>query len=50
MGGGTLPAKFRIKAESATPESAVLVTSTTYDQDAFLGLIKQLAEKGRPGV
>jgi hypothetical protein len=45
LGGGTLPAKFRIKAESATPESAVLVTSTTYDQAAFLSLIKQIAEK-----
>ena len=45
MGGGTLPATFRIKAESATPESAVLVTSTTYDQAAFLGVMKQLAEK-----
>lgn len=45
MGGGSLPAKFRIKAESATPESAVLVTSTTYDQEAFLGVMKQLAEK-----
>ena len=45
IGGGTLPVKFRVKAESATPDSAVLVTSTIYDPAAFVSLIKQIAEK-----
>jgi hypothetical protein len=49
LGGGVLPATFRIKAESATSESAVLITTTTYDKAAFLEIARGLAEKaGKP--
>jgi hypothetical protein len=43
--GGTLPATFSIKAESATPESAVLATTTTYDDAALRQFTRALAEK-----
>jgi hypothetical protein len=49
LGGGTLPARFRITAESATSESAVFVTSTTYDKSVFTQIARSLAEKsGKP--
>jgi hypothetical protein len=49
LGGGALPATFRIKAESATIESAVLLTTTTYDKAAFMEIARGLAEKtGKP--
>jgi hypothetical protein len=49
LGGGTLPARFRITCESATAESAMFVTSTTYDKSAFTQIARSLAEKsGKP--
>ena len=49
LGGGQIPANFRVEAESATNDSAVLLTTTTYDQAAFREIIRELAAKaGKP--
>jgi hypothetical protein len=45
LGGGTIPSRFRIKAESATEDAAVFVTSTTYDGEAFAQMTLGLIEK-----
>lgn len=49
LGRGVLPATFRIRAESATEESAALATTTSYDPAAFRELTRSLAaQAGKP--
>ena len=45
LGGGTLPATFRIAAESVTAAVAVFTTNTTYDSAALRRLTEALAEQ-----
>ena len=49
LGGDPLPAAFRITMESATGDSALGTTTTTYDATAILRSTRALAEKsGKP--
>jgi hypothetical protein len=49
LGAGVLPARFHVTMESATPESAVLTTATTYDGAALLRITRTLLEQsGQP--
>ena len=49
LGGAALPARFHVAMESATPESAVLTTTTTYDGAALLRATRALVEQsGQP--
>jgi hypothetical protein len=45
LGGGPLPAKFRVQMESATADAASLKTTTTYDGAALLRLTQSLAKQ-----
>jgi hypothetical protein len=45
IGGEALPAKFSVHIESATADTAVLVTTTTYDGGALMRVTRQLLEK-----
>jgi hypothetical protein len=47
--GGAIPTTFRIRAESATENAAVLTTTTTYDREALLQSVRALAaQSGKP--
>ena len=49
LGGGPIPAKFRVRMESATVDTASLKTSTTYDAAALVRLTQSLAtQAGKP--
>jgi len=45
VGGGVLPATFRVLMESANPESASLKTTTIYDPQAILRMTHALAQQ-----
>jgi hypothetical protein len=45
LGGDPLPAKFRVRMESATPDVASLKTTTTYDPAALMRLTRSLAKQ-----
>jgi hypothetical protein len=45
LGGAVLPALVRIRAESATDDSALVLTTTTYDGAALLRLTRSLVEQ-----
>jgi hypothetical protein len=50
--GGTVPAVFRARMESATPETATITTTTTFDPDALkkmtMAIVEQVGGKGSP--
>jgi hypothetical protein len=49
LGGGSLPAKFTVRLDSATADSASLVTTTVYDGSELMRATLQLMEKaGEP--
>ena len=49
LGGGPIPAKFRVRMESATVDTASLKTTTTYDGAALVRLTQSLAKQaGKP--
>jgi hypothetical protein len=49
LGGGPIPARFRVRMESATAEVASLTTTTTYDPAALRRLTESLAKQaGKP--
>ena len=49
LGGGAVPATVRVTMESATDDSAVLTTVTTYDAAALLQMMRGLFEQsGKP--
>ena len=49
LGGGPIPAKFRVRIESATADVALLKTTTTYDRAALAHLTESLAKQaGKP--
>jgi hypothetical protein len=49
VGGGIIPATFRVDMESATTESASLRTTTAYDPAALLRMTQSLVQQaGRP--
>ena len=48
--GGTIPSRFRIKAESVTADTAVFVTSTMFDAAAFMQIMRTLIEKSGKDV
>jgi hypothetical protein len=48
--GGTIAARFRVRAESATKESAVLITTTTYDPAALREMTRALAAKSGQSI
>ena len=49
LGGGPIPAKFRVRLESATVDTASLKTTTTYDGAALMRLTQSLAKQaGKP--
>ena len=43
--GGVIPATLRVQMESATPETAVLKTTTTYDAAALLRMTQALVQQ-----
>jgi hypothetical protein len=45
LGGSPIPAKFRVRMESATADVASLKTTTTYDAAALAGLTQSLAKQ-----
>jgi hypothetical protein len=45
LGGGVIPAKFRVDMKSATADSASLNTTTTYDSAALLRMTQSLARQ-----
>jgi hypothetical protein len=45
LGSGVIPATVSIRAESVTPDAAVLTTRTTYDDAALLRLTRALVEQ-----
>ena len=45
LGGDPLPAKFRVRMESATADVASLKTTTTYDPAALMRLTRSLAKQ-----
>jgi hypothetical protein len=45
LGGGPIPAKFRVRMESATADVASLKTTTTYDPAALMRLTRSLAKQ-----
>ena len=45
LGGGRIPAKFRVRMESATADVASLKTTTTYDAAALMRLTQTLAKQ-----
>jgi hypothetical protein len=45
LGGGSLPAKFRVWMESATADSASLKTTTTFDAVSLVRLTESLAKQ-----
>jgi hypothetical protein len=45
MGGGTIPATFRVNMDSATGSTATITTTTTYDKDVLLKMTLDLAER-----
>jgi hypothetical protein len=45
VGGGAIPAKFRVQMESATLDSSSLKTTTTYDAAALLRISQSLAQQ-----
>jgi hypothetical protein len=49
LGGGVIPTVFRVRAESASTDSAVLTTTTTYDRESLRRLTLALIEQtGKP--
>lgn len=50
LGGGVLPATYRVRLDAATGDSAMLTTSTTYDGAALLRSVRALVEQagGKP--
>jgi hypothetical protein len=50
LGAGSIPATVRIRAESATNDSAVLSTKTTYDSAALLKFTQALAAQSGAGA
>ena len=49
FGGGPIPARFRVRMESATVDTASLKTTTTYDGAALVRLTQSLAKQaGKP--
>jgi len=49
LGGGVIPTIVRVRAESASTDSAVLITTTTYDRESLRRLTLALIEQtGRP--
>ena len=49
LGGGVIPAKFRVDMKSATKDSASIKTTTTYDPAALIRMTQSLAEQaGKP--
>jgi hypothetical protein len=45
LGGGPIPAKFRVRMESATADVASLKSTTTYDPAALMRLTQSLAKQ-----
>ena len=45
VGGGALPAIFRVRMDSITADSASLTSTTTYDKDALLKMTLGLAQQ-----
>src|SRR4030095_7208836 len=45
LGGGPIPAKFRVRMESATADVASLTTTTTYDPAALMRLTQSLLKQ-----
>jgi hypothetical protein len=45
LGGGSIPAKFKVRVESATADSASLTTTTTYDAASLVRLTESLAKQ-----
>lgn len=45
FGGEPLPAKFSVRVESATADTAMLVTTTAYDGAALMRVTRQILEK-----
>lgn len=43
--GGVIPAMFEVRLQSATADTAVLATTTTYDGEALLQMTKTLLER-----
>jgi hypothetical protein len=49
LGGGTIPTTFRVHLESATPDTAILRTITTYDASTLVPTVVALAQQaGKP--
>jgi hypothetical protein len=45
VGGGTIPAKFRVRMDSASAERASLTTTTTYDKAALMRMTEAVAKQ-----
>jgi hypothetical protein len=45
MGGGPIPATFRVTMDTATASMATISTTTTYDKDALLKMTLDLAQR-----
>jgi hypothetical protein len=45
LGEGSIPSRFRISAKSVTGDTAVFVTSASYDSKAFLQVTRSLMER-----
>ncbi len=45
FGGGVIPAVFRARMESATPDTATVTTTTTFDPEALLKMTAAIAEQ-----
>jgi hypothetical protein len=45
MGGGPIPATFRVSMDSATGSAATITTTTTYDKDVLLKMTLDLAQR-----
>jgi len=45
IGGGSIPATFRVNMESATGTTATITTTTTYDKDVLLRMTLDLAQR-----
>jgi hypothetical protein len=43
LGGGVIPAAITVRAESASADSAVLMTTTTYDRESLRRLERQFS-------
>jgi hypothetical protein len=50
VGGGALPATFRVRMDSATVDSASLASTTTYDKDALLKMTLGLAQQAGAAI